>query len=188
MSQPELLTYVAQILDANEIPYMITGSVVSSYYGEPRTTHDIDIVLELEMRLAASFADVFTPPQFYLNLASIREAVTQRSMFNLIDTTSGNKIDFWLLTFDAFDISRFGRRLRVPLFGNDVFIASPEDAILSKLRWSKMAGGSEKQMTDAVRIFEMQYNSLNHPYLLEWVEMLDVADEWRRLLAQSDPL
>ncbi len=188
MSQPELLTYVAQLLDANEIPYMLTGSVVSSYYGEPRVTHDIDIVLELEARLAQPFANVFTLPQFYLNSDSVREAVARRSMFNLIDTTSGNKVDFWLLTFDAFDASRFARRRRVPLFGTDVSVASPEDAILSKLRWAKMAGGSEKQVMDAVRVFEIQHDSLNRSYLLDWVEKLDVGEEWQRLVAQSDPL
>jgi len=187
MLQPELLTYVTHLLDANEIPYMVTGSVVSSYYGEPRVTHDIDIVLELDARLAQPFAAVFAPPQFYLNPDSVREAVARRSMFNLIDTTSGNKVDFWLLTFDAFDASRFSRRRRVPLFGQIVAVAAPEDAILSKLRWAKMAGGSLKQLIDAVRIFEMQHTDLDHAYLLGWVEALDVSAEWQQLLSQADP-
>jgi hypothetical protein len=188
MQQPELLTYVAELLDANEIPYMVTGSVVSSYYGEPRVTHDIDIVLELEARLAQPFAGAFTPPQFYVNPDSVREAVERRSMFNLIDTTSGNKVDFWLLTFDAFDASRFARRRRVPLFGTDVAVASPEDAILSKLRWAKLSGGSVKQLTDAIRIFELQHPNLDQTYLLKWVEALEVGVEWQQLLSQADPL
>lgn len=188
MQQSELLTYVAGILDANGIPYMFTGSVVSSYYGEPRATHDIDIVVELEASLVSAFAEVFPDPTFYLREESIREAVDRRSMFNLIDTASGNKVDFWLLTFDAFDTSRFARRQRVNLFGTPVFIATPEDAIVSKLRWSKLAGGSRKQQDDALRMFEVQHGLLDFSYLQKWVGELKLEAEWRFLAEQADPL
>lgn len=43
MSQQELLKKVIQVLDDVGIQYMLTGSVVSSLQGEPRSTHDIDM-------------------------------------------------------------------------------------------------------------------------------------------------
>jgi hypothetical protein len=39
MSQQELLKKAIQALDQAGIQYMITGSVVSSLQGEPRSTH-----------------------------------------------------------------------------------------------------------------------------------------------------
>jgi predicted nucleotidyltransferase len=48
MSQQELLKKIIQALDQAEIPYMITGSIVSSLQGEPRSTHDIDILIAMQ--------------------------------------------------------------------------------------------------------------------------------------------
>jgi hypothetical protein len=71
-------------------------------------------------------------------------------MANLIDTVSGDKADFWLLTETPFDYSRFTRRYHEELMGMRIAVSSPEDTILMKLRWSKMSGGSEKQFSEPV--------------------------------------
>jgi hypothetical protein len=39
------LTQVAGTLSRLNVPYMLTGAVAVSYYGAPRTTHDIDVVI-----------------------------------------------------------------------------------------------------------------------------------------------
>jgi hypothetical protein len=44
MLQQELLTQVLEVLHLEKITYMITGSLVSSMQGEPRTKHDIDML------------------------------------------------------------------------------------------------------------------------------------------------
>jgi hypothetical protein len=49
MSQPELLKGVVTRLDEAGIEYMLTGSIVSSLQGEPRATHDIDIVIAVRI-------------------------------------------------------------------------------------------------------------------------------------------
>jgi hypothetical protein len=111
MSQSELLKLVARRLEAAGIDYMITGSVVSSLQGEPRATHDIDVVVAVDTdAAAAALRAAFPEPDFYLEEAAVREAIATHGMFNLIDTREGDKVDFWLLTDDAFDRARFGRR------------------------------------------------------------------------------
>jgi hypothetical protein len=54
-------------------------------------------------------------------------------MFNLIDTQTGDKVDFWVLTDSPFDRSRFARRRRVDVFGSTVSVSPPEDIILAKM-------------------------------------------------------
>ena len=82
----------------------------------------------------------------------------------------------------------FARRQAVDALGIDGFyVTSPEDTILSKLRWSKMAGGSEKQLTDAVRVFEMQFDSLDMAYLAHWIQELDLVAEWKTLVNRAEP-
>ena len=78
-------------------------------------------------------------------------------MFNLLDVTEGEKIDFWLLTDEPFDRARFARRQRDEIDRVPVYVSSPEDTILAKLRWAKMCGGSEKQFTDARQVYEFQH-------------------------------
>jgi hypothetical protein len=42
MESSELLRTVTEILERLGIPYLVTGSVATIYYGEPRLTVDID--------------------------------------------------------------------------------------------------------------------------------------------------
>lgn len=175
-------------LDRLEIPYMLTGSLVSSLQGEPRATHDIDLVVELPVRIESDLVEAFSDPHYYISRAAIRRAVEEKSMFNLIDSSSGDKVDFWILTDDEFDQSRFGRRIAEKLFGMCVFVSTPEDTILMKLNWAHQSGGSEKQFRDALRVYELQHGKLDRQYLERWAERLSIGDLWDRLLKDADPL
>ena len=185
MSQPELLKRVTQTLEDAQIEYMVTGSVASSLYGEPRSTHDIDLVVAIKETDVSQLIKAFRLPRFYLDEQSMIQAIEKKDMFNLIDTKEGDKVDFWILTNDAFDQSRFLHRKKQKFMGFHMQVASPEDMILVKLKWAKLAGGSEKQFTDALRIYEVQSKGLDINYLEEWVQKLDLKPLWENLKARS---
>ncbi len=188
MSQQELLIAVAAALDRIGIPYMVTGSIASSLYGEPRLSHDIDVILHATAENAIRLAGAFPPPRFYLDPPeAIAEMVREESMFNLVDTASGDKVDFWMLTSSPYDRERFRRRVRVDAFGSAVWVSSTEDVILSKLSWSMRAGGSEKQFRDALRVLEVQQGRLDVAYCERWATALGVQELWDRLLAETGP-
>jgi hypothetical protein len=191
VSQPELLKLVARQLEAAGIDYMITGSVVSSLQGEPRATHDIDVVVAIHpssTALAASLKTAFPEPDFYLDETAVRDAIVARGMFNLIDTREGDKVDFWLLTDDVFDRARFDRRYVERFEDARLPVSRPEDTILMKLRWAAMLGGSEKQFVDALRVYEVQHGRLDEAYLERWATTLGVADSLRRVRAEAQPI
>lgn len=167
---------------------MATGSIVSSLQGEPRATHDVDIVIHLVQTSIPQLVKAFPPPQFYLSEISIREAVASKTMFNLIDTKEGDKIDFWMLTNEEFDQARFERKIEEEVFGFKIKISRPEDTILAKLKWAKMSGGSEKQFTDALRVYEVQYGKLDLIYLRSWVTKLSLDDLWKQLESEARPI
>ena len=106
MSQQELLKKVIQTLDQAGIQYMITGSVVSSLQGEPRSTHDIDMVVAIPSSKVHNLVKAFPPSDFYLDKDSILDAINRRSMFNLIDLKAGDKVDFWILTDKPFELGK----------------------------------------------------------------------------------
>lgn len=186
MSQQELLKKVIQALDQAGIQYMITGSVVSSLQGEPRSTHDIDMVIAIQKSQVMKLVENFSLPDFYLDENSILDAISRQSMFNLIDVNAGDKVDFWILTDEPFDQSRFSRRYSEEFIGLKMRVSSPEDTILAKLRWVKLSGGSEKQFTDALRVYEVQYGKLDMDYLEHWVKKLGVESLWKRLTNEAE--
>lgn len=187
MPQQELLKRVVDVLDRLGIDYMVTGSVASSLQGEPRATHDIDLLVAIPPQAVAALAQAFPPPEFFLTEDSIRNALSERSMFNLLWIDEGDKVDFWMLTDEPFDQSRFGRKYVEDVLGMKLKVSAAEDTILAKLRWARMAGGSEKQFTDALRVYEVQRPRLDQDYLDRWARTLGVQDLWERLQATADP-
>jgi hypothetical protein len=49
------------------------------------------------------------------------------------------------------------------------------------LSWSKRAGGSERQLADALGVYELQAGALDEAYLDAWAERLGVAEALRAL-------
>lgn len=187
MSQQELLERVIAELDRLQVPYMLTGSLASSLQGEPRATHDIDLVVELWAEAGQGLVQAFSEPDYYLSEAAIRNALLNQSMFNLIDVRGGDKVDFWILTDEPFDRARFARRRPETVFGTTMMVSSPEDTILMKLRWAKQSGGSRKQFGDALRVYEVQHPDLDRDYLERWVWRLSIRDLWLELLEAARP-
>ena len=188
MSQQELLIRVVRALDDAGIGYMVTGSLVSSLQGEPRATHDIDFVISIDDEAAGRLAAAFPPPRYHLDAESIREAIRNGDMFNLIDVESGDKADFWLLTDDAFDRERFSRRQYDEISGARIAVSSPEDTILMKLKWAVLSGGSEKQYADALRVYEVQSGSLDMEYLGNWAQRLGLSELLGKLEGEAEAL
>ncbi len=185
MSQPELLNLVVSVLDDCEIEYMLTGSIASSLQGQPRSTHDIDFVVAMQAADSARLLSAFPPPEFYLSEEAIHQALERRSMFNLLSTREGDKADFWQLTDEPFDQSRFSRRIVEAFGGMNLRVSAPEDTILAKLSWAQRSGGSERHFVDALSVYEVQRETLDERYLDHWSHALDVASLLSRVRSQA---
>jgi hypothetical protein len=188
MQQQELLKRVVAVLDGAGIGYMVTGSYVSSMQGDPRSTHDIDIVVAMEARHVPALLAAFPAPEFYLDEHSVRSAIQRRDMVNLLRADSGDKVDLWILTDDEFDQSRFARRVRESFDGTPIDVSSPEDTILLKLRWADLSGGSRKQFLDALRVYETQFPVLDQAYMDHWASKLNLTPALGELRKQATPI
>lgn len=184
MSQAELLKKTATCLERLGIPFMLTGSLASSMQGEPRATHDIDLVVDLPQAKQAALARELAGPDTYLSEEAMRQAIAEKGMFNLLDTREGDKVDFWLLTDDPYDRRRFERRVRVDFEETPLWVSTAEDTILMKLRWSKWSGQSARHEQDARRVMAVQAGSLDRAYLEHWVARLGLEEAWQRLHAE----
>ena len=135
MTLHELLKQLIDTLEAAEIPYMIVGSFASSIQGDPRSTHDIDVVVTLTPDAQAALLKAFPEPNYYLDDVALRDAVRRKDMINMLQQQSGDKVDFWILKDEPYDQESFRRRRKVDAFGMQLFVQQPEDTILSKLKW-----------------------------------------------------
>src|ERR1035438_3269243 len=117
---------------------MLTGSLASTFYGAPRMTNDIDLVVELSEAQAAALAAFFPDDEFYYDLLMVREAVARGGQFNIIHGGSGLKVDVMLRRPREFSATEFARRGRAEILpGLQVAVARPEDVILAKLEYHR---------------------------------------------------
>lgn len=183
ISQADLLKRVTAALDAVGIAYMVAGSISSSLHGHPRATNDIDIVISPSEEQLNSFVESFGE-DYYISAQAAKDAFNRKSIFNLIDNATGWKVDLVVRKERAFSREEFQRRRRAGVMGVDVFVASPEDVILSKLEWAK-SSGSGQQVRDALGVVEVQGDDLDLDYLKKWAVALSVEDSLEDLLKKG---
>ncbi len=184
MSQTDFLRRLVERLDAAGIPYMLTGSLGSSFHGEPRSTHDLDVVIDPTPEQLESLLAGLEDDRYYVVPETAREALRERSTFNIIDLATGWKADLIVRRERPFSREEFARRRPVSLLGVESFVLSPEDAVLSKLEWAR-AGASERQLRDVLGILRAQGATLDQEYLRRWARELGVLEELEKLLSQA---
>ncbi|QQG45383.1 MAG: hypothetical protein HYW89_00380 [Candidatus Sungiibacteriota bacterium] len=167
----ELLGKVAEILERLRIPYAVTGGYAVSVWGKPRSTLDIDVIIELFEpqigKLTAALRGI--SEMSYVDERMVIRAFERKGEFNFIHVESGIKVDFWVSKKDEFSREELQRRVSRIIAGRKIYFISPEDLILNKLRWHKESG-SELQLRDVEVVIKFQ-KRLNWKYLRKWAKI-----------------
>lgn len=173
----EIFSGVLTHLEDEKIPYMIVGSVACAIYGDPRLTHDLDLVIDIPASRAADLTNSFKATEFYIPpINVIQEEINSRGQFNLIHLQSGYKIDIVIRKPNAHGIAEFERRKKVEFWpGLKAEVASPEDVIIKKLQFYK-DGGSEKHLRDIAGI--LRNTPIDAQYIESWISQLELKQEW----------
>lgn len=182
MEQSELMSLIIKAFESLKIPYMITGSQASAYYGEPRFTRDIDIVTELKEEHVDDFSGVFQGNEFYCDKDMIKAEIKRRGQFNIIHSASGLKIDIILTKATPFSKTEFSRRKMGPVSPEqEAYFASPEDVIIKKMDFYR-EGGSEKHLRDITGILKISSDIIDIDYITKWADSLSLRDIWDAIL------
>ncbi len=142
---------VAESFQKLRIPFHVIGGIVSSYYGTPRFTVDIDFVVSLESghRDLPIIVDELSS-LFEIDLESARASLRSHGIFQALDKETFHKVDFHSGQRVPGELSRSSTREIYS--GVIVPIASVEDCIISKLLWSSMGSGTSRK--DAVQVMQ----------------------------------
>ena len=183
----EVAAAVARVLEDVGARYAIAGSLASGVAGEPRSTVDVDIVVELESHQVDALAERLST-RFYVPVGLIRRAVQERSSANVIDTLTSLKVDLFMAGGTPLDRDALDRR--VATVSADVehplYVHTPEDVLLQKLRWYRKGGEvSDRQWRDVIGIVRVQGARLDRSYLTYGAALLGVPDLLDRVLAQQ---
>ena len=164
-----LLQKVCTQLDEHEIKYMVSGSIALNIYAIPRMTRDIDIVIELTENRINEFTDLF--PDSYFEEEVIKEEIRRKGMFNIIDHSTGFKIDFIIRKETEYFIQAFKRRQRIKEFDTELWVINLNDLIIAKLIWIQQIE-SEKQISDIENLLLNPEKDIE--YIKQWCNKLNL--------------
>ena len=161
------------------IPHALGGSFASSMHGSARYTRDADIAVEPFPGREDEFVAYFGP-EYYVSPDAVRQAVRERSTFNIIKPASGFKVDVFVRKDRPFELALMARRTPSPVLGPGeppLDLVSAEDIILLKLEWFRLGGEiSDRQWSDVLGVLRVQADKLDQSYLDHWAPELGVAD------------
>lgn len=168
MKTDDIVYAVIDYLNEHDVPYMLVGSLATNFYCVPRSTEDGDVVVEtsvaeLAHRIRRELTSVTFDPQLsFESVTATRKIVLRTSEHNF-------EVELFQLSDDEHDQARFARRIQVETLGRKLWVASHEDMIVTKLRWSQHAG-REKDVSDARNLIGVQQENIDWPYVESWCD------------------
>jgi len=165
----DILKDVTSKFEKLGIQYMLTDSLAMAYYVQPRMTRDIDLVVEILPGMIEKIEQLFEA-DYYLSVDSIKDAVENKLIFNLIHNKSSVKVDCIVRKNEQYRAVEFERRKKIKITDFHIYIVSKEDLIISKLYWIK-EGDSELQKLDVKSLLN---SGFNEEYLVKWIKRLEL--------------
>lgn len=178
MQLVELLQFLVAALERLQIRYLVTGSMASFAYGDPRVPHDIDVVVELPPAKFAEFRAAFSGCEFHTHTEGVGEGEARLGEFTIRRPGSPATIDVIVASDSDYDRCRLqrGQRLNV-LAGRELTFAAPEDVILKKMEWYQKRR-AEKHLQDIAGLLRARGERLDRAYITVWADRLGLAAIW----------
>jgi hypothetical protein len=176
---------ITAVLEELRIPYVIGGSVAASLLGEPRSTLDLDIMIDCGADQTRELATRLSET-CYVDEETAVDAARMRRSFNAIHLATSLKIDFFFAEDSEFARGILARRTRTSVGGVEMFFYSAPDLIVRKLLWFRLADEtSERQWRDVVGLLRMNRGRLNAAGLRVTAVQAGVADLLDTALEES---
>nr|QNO52115.1 hypothetical protein GAKKPHMA_00021 [Methanosarcinales archaeon ANME-1 ERB6] len=167
----EILKLVCGFLNEEKVEYVVVGGLAVLFYGIPRTTMDIDMIISMDMDETKRFAEFLMENDFFADEEDIKTAFEEKSHATIEDKTSMIRLDIKGI-YGENDRITLERRKEVSLADFEFYVASPEDTIANKLLF-----GSEQDVKDAEGIYARQFDDLDMAYLEKRCKRLGVYEE-----------
>jgi len=188
MLEANLFLMFTQRLNSLGVAYMVSGSVAVIIYGEPRLTHDVDLIVVLDQRHIARLLELFPPAEFYCppaEVIAVEVAREQRGHFNIIHHETGFKADVYLSGRDPLHAWGLVRARQLEVEGQVLVVAPPEYVIVRKLEYYREAG-SEKHLRDIRSMLNTSPEAIQVAELEYQIAARGLQEAWRQVQQRKD--
>lgn len=175
---------VLHALDDAGVPHMLVGGLTANYYGIPRATQDVDVVVQLTgheplTRVVASLGEGFS-----LDAQVSFETITGNARYVIRLPGTPFVVELFVLGDDPFQQERFRRRvaIAIPQIGPHVYLPTAEDVVVQKVRW-----GRPKDLEDAKDVVAVQGEALDMGYIEAWCNRHQTRERLQAILDQIPP-
>lgn len=190
MPPPDLVATFLGPLNRTNVPYIVTGSVASTLYGEPRLTQDIDLVLRPTPEFAARLTAAFPATEYYVPPPEVLAEEAGRSTgghFNLLHHETGLRADCYPAGAKPLNEWGLANRRRYLVADHEIWLAPIEYVILAKLEFFK-TGGGDKHLADIAQMLRVSGESIDREQLGTWIERLGIGQEWTAAVGRFNGL
>ncbi len=179
---PELDMYkiFVTLLNQSRTSYMVTGALAAIVYGQPRMTHDVDLVIQLDKSYLSQFISLFPSEEFYCppeDVIRLEISRENRGHFNIIHHETGFKADFYPVGGESLSGWGMANRRKEIISGDTLWLAPPEYVIIRKLQYYQ-EGKSSKHLTDIRNMLEISSDLIDHDILRKFIREYNLQDEW----------
>ena len=166
MDYKTLVQCLMDTLAQAKMAYMFVGGLAVNYWGIPRTTIDVDIVIALQPEAVLRLVRPLKQLRFDVQADDVALIARVGNSFMTHSPLTPHRVDFWIPRTD-FERRAFERRRQERLHGKTAWLISPEDLVVMKL-----LAGREKDLNDAAGVLQRQRSRLNESYMAPWVKRL----------------
>jgi hypothetical protein len=174
---------VLRLINAFEnagVPYMLVGSLATSYYGGPGMGNGAQFVIQISGDQLSAVTNAIGG-EFKMDPQMSIDSVTMTMRHIIEHPATRFKFDLFLLGPDLHDQARFRQRKEIRFEGTTASLPTAEDVIIANLRWSnaaKRAGYAE----DTAKILALRAGRLDLHYIRQWTDQHGTRELFEKLL------
>jgi hypothetical protein len=188
MDPVDVALLVAAVLERCGLRYVVGGSLASSVSGEPRSTLDVDVMVDIGEPAIACVTEGLSP-EFYAEPDAFERAIRSRGSVNVIHMATATKVDIFVMGATPIEPEQMDRRMKVQMAdraGAALYVYTAEDILLQKLRWFRMGRElSDRQWRDVLGIITVQAGAMDLGYLRTAAARIEVLDLLERALVDG---
>jgi hypothetical protein len=177
---PDLFALFVRPLHRQGLRYMVSGSLASVHYGEPRLTMDVDIVVHLDAAQGGAIGSAFPSVDYYVPPVDVILAELDRPTrghFNVVHLETGQKADFYPSRNHPYWAWAWEHRRPGPVGDDELYFAPPEYVILWKLEFYR-EGGGDKHLRDIRGMLAVSGGSIDRGFLADACDRLGLTTQW----------
>jgi hypothetical protein len=143
---------VMRELNRGGLEYALTGALAVSYYGRPRTTSDVDIIIRVTPSGFPGLAKVLRKAKLKVGEGILERAWASKYKIASFEDSDGLRLDV-MMTAEPIP------RRPVKVLGEEAFLQDPTWLLLSKLRLMKVTVDGDRRSLDRQDVLSVLRNA-----------------------------